>query len=649
MSLKVRLANAWPLFALLAIVSASAAQAVWWVFLVPIYQSPDEPAHLDYALGIHANHGLIFAQYTSFGQLPTDAHPYTEYLRKRTGLPEVAFNPGAKMPFGYGTPAFFESLDRDAPPVKTHRVNTPCQLASLYPFGYYALLAVWIQLVRYWNDGITAMFFGARLFSVALLIASLFLTYGTTRLLRFKPAFALLVTACIGTFPLTSFVASYVQPDNLSFMLVSLIFYLSLRAKANGLRMGGLLLLGIALGVLLVTKVHYWLCVTAPVLAMVVAEMLAAPVERRRWLRATAVLLAPALILGGIWAWTVWGTENYFAPRERSVDRLTHVVRLTRQALDDFFSGTTHVSFWGTFGWLDTPLKFRSPRATETIYFLVHLATYGMLALTLWRIEQVASRLIRIAGAGRVKKATRIALSNPAMNSYFLFSVFLLFLYVWNSNRFGAQGRNWFPFMLPIVLTGLSFAPKALTLPRSRRALAGLTAIGLLVYGVVGNHYARASIRERFYFRHSDRPMQSINVTSEPTDLNEMTWHDGAGDSTGHDPYAVFALERPAFVYGLKLQFTVTHASSEPAKLQVFWKNTAQNFSEHERSVRYDIEPGKEKLLVLWINSEISHFRIDPDNKHCHIEVREITLMQESEESRAKRDADRVARRAAAP
>src|SRR5206468_1357552 len=128
-----------------------------------------------------------------------------------------------------------------------------------------------------------------------------------------------------------------------------------------------------------------------------------------------------------------------------------------------------------------------------------------------------------------------------------------LVLYVWNSNRFGAQGRNWFPFMLPIVLTGLSYAPKALTLPRSRIDLARLAAVGLLLYGVVGNHYARASIRERFYLRHADRPMQSIDFKSEPSDVNEMSWENGAGDSFGPDPYAVFALDRPAFVYSIKL------------------------------------------------------------------------------------------------
>ena len=77
----------------------------------------------------------------------------------------------------------------------------------------------------------------------------------------------------------------------------------------------------------------------------------------------------------------------------------------------------------------------------------------------------------------------------------------MIFLYVWNSNRFGAQGRNWFPFMLPIFLVGLSYAPKALTLPRTRVVFTGVLAVGLLLFGTIGNSYARKSILTRYYPR----------------------------------------------------------------------------------------------------------------------------------------------------
>jgi hypothetical protein len=136
-----------------------------------------------------------------------------------------------------------------------------------------------------------------------------------------------------------------------------------------------------------------------------------------------------------------------------------------------------------------------------------------MLALTLWRLQQVGTRLLRLGRAGRVRQAARIALSNPLLNSYFIFSVFMLLLYVWTANRFGAQGRNWFPLLLPIFLTGLVYAPRAVTQRGVRRALTAVAATGLLLYCVVGAYYARASIRERFYW---PKPQEVRSVPLEP-------------------------------------------------------------------------------------------------------------------------------------
>src|SRR5438132_52085 len=83
-------------------------------------------------------------------------------------------------------------------------------LLRLYPFGYYALLAAWIRAVQICHGGITGLFFGARLLSVALLAVSLLLTYVTARELRLGRALALAVTALIGFLPLTSFMSSYI-------------------------------------------------------------------------------------------------------------------------------------------------------------------------------------------------------------------------------------------------------------------------------------------------------------------------------------------------------------------------------------------------------------------------------------------------------
>ena len=124
-----------------------------------------------------------------------------------------------------------------------------------------------------------------------------------------------------------------------------------------------------------------------------------------------------------------------------------------------------------------------------------------------------------------------------------------------------------------------------------------------------------------------------------------MSWHNGVGVGYGHDPYLVFALERPTLVYGIRLRFTATNPDDAPNRFQFFWKSGAQVFSEHDRSVRYDVPSGREKSVVLWIDSDISHFRIDPNNGPCHIEIHEITLLQEPDANRAERLAARAARR----
>jgi hypothetical protein len=492
------LAAAWPRLALGAVVLAAAGQTLLWVFLVPIYQAPDEPEHLDYALAINARRGLFLAQNTTFRDLPGAVHPYTFYLGRRARTAEVAFNPSAKMPAGYGTRAFYAALDRDAPPPDALPIDRPSQLAAVYPFGYYALLAGWIELVRGWQDGVVAVFFGARVFSVLLLCTSLLLSYGTARLLNFRPGFCLLVTACLGTFPLTSFVASYVQPDNLSFTLVSLCFYLALRARRDSCGGRSLGLLGLALGGLLVTKLHFWLCVAVPVLAMLAVEIGSLPRARRRWLRALLLLLLPSAALGAAYGWTVRGTGNYFLPPAADSDRLAYLIESFAKAVRDFYGGSTHKSFWGTFGWLDTPLTFGGPRATAVVGLVLHVFAWAGLALTLWRLRRVAWGLVRVACKGKPRFALRAALSNPVLNSYFVFTALMLYLYVRTDNRIGAQGRNWLPMLLPIFLVGLVYAPKGLP-RRLQRACVGVAAAGLLLYGLAGNYCARMTIRERYY------------------------------------------------------------------------------------------------------------------------------------------------------
>lgn len=504
--------------ALLAIVLAACGLALYWVFLVPIYQAPDEPMNLDYALAINEHGGLFRVHHTSYQQLPTSVHPYTAYLIDRTQTARVAFNPGARMAPEYGSREFYEAIEREAPSREGLHIDTPNAPFAVYPYGYYGLLALWIEALHVWSDGPVFVFFGARCLSVALLFLTLLLIHATTRRMGYGVGFSLFLTAVVGFLPLTSFVASAIQMDNLSFTLVSLCFYLAVCLRQQPGRPLWLALLGLAFGGLLVTKLHFFLLVSLPICLML-ATRGGMPTWPRHVL-ALHLLIVPSLIAGSIHLWSTWGTTNLYGPPSEHTGSLLHILEWVKRAVFDFYAGTSHESFWGTFGWMDTPLIIRGRRTNEVIRFVIQVFAWGFLGLTLVRLEQVLSRLARVAWRGRTWSALRIAFSHPLINSYFLFTVFMIWLYVRVDNRFGAQGRNWLPLILPILLTGLVYAPRALTLRRTRHLLSATTGVLLLAFCVVGSVYGLKTIDKRFYLSERARHALKQEQTAPPVMVN---------------------------------------------------------------------------------------------------------------------------------
>lgn len=486
--------RSWEGLAVAAVVFASCTVAACWVFLVPIFQAPDEPFHYDYALCMAEHRGLYRARDLPASPRPRLIHREANYLWFGTGAHLVAGHPNVRVPSDYGSAAHLERLRRWAPAGVA--VQEPPAFLAYYTFGYYSLLAAWLGLLRMVRDEPVFVFYGARLLSVALLGAGLLFTHASLREMGIRARMRLFLTACVGLFPLTSFVGSYVQPDNLAFALVSLSFYLVLAARRRGGAPGGVTGLGMALGALLVTKQHFWLCVSLAVAGLVVTE---AP----RWTRARrrlafALLSLPSAALGAVYLWSVWGTTPYYSV---GADRpwLVVVAQGFRQAILDFYAGTTHRSFWGVFGCLDTPLVLGNERIDLLVRSALQASAWLFLGLTLVRLEQVVSRLVRLMTRGRRALALRLACSNPLVNSYFLFTVFMVSIYVRTANAIGSQGRHWFPMLLPTFLTGLVYAPRCLTLRHSRRAFTAAVAGALALYVAAGGYYSIGCLRDRYY------------------------------------------------------------------------------------------------------------------------------------------------------
>ncbi len=615
-------------FALAAIVAAACGVSLIWVFTVPIYQSPDEPAHLDYALAIYDHGGPFLAQNTSFERLPPAVHPYTAYLQERTRAFEISFSPGAKVEPGYGTAKYFAALDRDAPPEPIH-VRGPNHLAAIYPFGYYTLLAGWIGLVRLFSDSLTVTFFAARIFSVMLLAVTLVATYGTIRLLSFSSRFALLLTAGIGLFPLTSFVSSYVQPDNLSWMLVTLGYYFALRGHRAGWSARDLAPLGLVLGGLVVTKLQFFVCIAGPILALLASDLVHDRASPRRWLGVAAAVLLPALVLGSIYLWTVRGTENYFGPAAEDANPYRHYLLYSLRAMRDFFYGASHRSFWGLFGWGDAPLVIRGYRTTAGVKIAIHGFGLLTLLLTIAWAGRAAGRLTRLLRGKQFGTVIRLAVGNPVVNSLFLFTIVMTALFVRTENRFAAQGRNWLPVILPVFLVGIAYAPRALrSVQLSRAAYSAAALGGLLIYDAAGGYYALKSVHNRFYLPFTSAPTQRTPLPIEPVETYLAARSGAAWETLGPEAYLSYAVEPAGFVHGIRLEFHVVNEFQGNCALRVAWRAADEPFGSPAQTAMFYLHScDGVRGVTIWTNSPVREFRVYPDIHPCQFEVTALAVL----------------------
>jgi hypothetical protein len=237
----------------------------------------------------------------------------------------------------------------------------------------------------------------------------------------------------------------------------------------------------------------------------------------RRWAACTVLSLAPSAIFGSIYIWSIWGSTPYYAQAVHHSNWILSALQGFQNAVLDFYAGTTHLSFWGIFGCLDAPLVIDGPRATQAVRACLGIASWIFLALTLLRLENVTGRILAVGKKAGWVAALRLLFSNPIINSYFLFTGFMVLIYVRTDNAIGAQGRQWFPFLMPVILTALTYAPRGLTSRINQRLLAKAVAAGLALYVMAGSYYALRSVRERYYGSQESAPAQHAIQSTPPS------------------------------------------------------------------------------------------------------------------------------------
>jgi hypothetical protein len=468
-------------------------------------QIPDESNHYDYALTLRTALRPILA---SEGPPQNNTHPTVRYLIARSGGPGLRLDALARVPPGYGTPAFFAALNKDAPAVDTTRfrdgpISPAPYLMKVYPLGYYALDALAIAAgERIAGDGIVQQYFAARLFSVLCFSVALTCSWLLFMELRVPGRLALVLLAFTGFLPMALQTFGSVQPDNLVSALIAGILWLSLVALHRKLPPWALLAISVLLALLCATKRHYWVAVSLPVAA---AFLLAAGSPRRRGLRVALLLVPSAAAYFATQPYLHWnGLGLTLCGSDLPPTRLNIWGGIADFAASALLGGQSEQRFWIPLGSTNQSIIVGNQQITSLMMVGLIAGTGLVVAMLLVALGRNLRRLARVARERSAGTAVRLASRNPALNAYFVYAIILLGAIVSFGGDIGLQGRYWLPFLPVIWYAAIVLAPTALSggWERStRRLLIGGVGTAILAIDI----FAPLSIQHRYFKEAEDR------------------------------------------------------------------------------------------------------------------------------------------------
>lgn len=363
--------------AILLLVLITLVKGVLWSAAVPVGQAPDEPSH------------LALVQFIGeFGRLPGPEDRYQSdelaWVLHYVEFGELIFHKEVQQQFGAGEygPGEAEILTLDRTLSRSfeyQKISTAMHVPPLYH-----LLAVLGYRLVYWGSALTRIY-AVRLVSVVLLAILVLISYGMARDLFPERREMWLTLPLIVSFqPMVTFLGAVINSDILLFVLFSLMLWLSVRVLRRGLDWRHAVALGVTIGLGVLTKPM----VLAAGLAVAVALLVDLARRRDEWLRllllSVLILLVACLICG--WSvvrnYQIQGRLMYNDPLRNPVlaaradpnPDLT-VLEYWRESYRYLLFNFTPRSYWGNFGWLDTPLPFSTYRL---LYRVMAAAAIGL-------------------------------------------------------------------------------------------------------------------------------------------------------------------------------------------------------------------------------------------------------------------------------
>jgi hypothetical protein len=131
-----------------------------------------------------------------------------------------------------------------------------------------------------------------------------------------------------------------------------------------------------------------------------------------------------------------------------------------------------------------------------------------------------------------------------------------------------------------------------------------------------------------FKYAGDDVPLREVALPVVPTECYHTAWDAGAGQAYGDRPHVEFALDRPRFVYGIRLRYTVSDLPAPTAGTRVSWRGrAADDFADTARTWLFEGPAGREQTRTVWPCQELAGLRFEPDGGPCGYRIAEIVLL----------------------
>lgn len=371
------------LLALLVVITL--LKGALWSATVPFGQAPDEFSHYSMIQFI-----------AEFGRLPDTGETYMSdelaAVVGKTGTGRLVFHRENQQTFAMGMVGPNEPEIRALNPAlrrafETRREST----ANFVPPLYHALAALAYRLL--YSQDLLARLFAARLVSVLLMAGLVVVAYMLAReMFPHDPPMWMTIATVVSFQPMVTFLGAVANSDILVFLLFGLATWLIVRALRHGLDWRTSVALGITVGLGVLTKPTLLTCGSG------IAILLLVELARRRsqWksiLGMAVVIIAIALAVSGwfmVRSYRIQGSPLY----EPAVSNPTIRANANPQpdlSVSEYWSEVyyprlrqfTFGSYWGNFGWVDTPMAegiYDGLRWTCNLA-LIGLVLSGVLAL----------------------------------------------------------------------------------------------------------------------------------------------------------------------------------------------------------------------------------------------------------------------------